>query len=64
MSKIELLNKKVFENLKHVSPVGGSLDSYVNGGAHPPRHANVDFKEIEQMKEDRNKDVSNDKPDK
>lgn len=61
MSKIELLNKKVFENLKHVTPVGGDLNSR---GSYPPRHGNVDFKEIEQMKEDRNKDISNDKPDK
>lgn len=38
MSKIELLNKKILENLKHVSPTSGELSSYVNGGGRPPNH--------------------------
>ena len=63
MSKIELLNKKVIENLKNVTPNGGSLDSYVNGGARPPNHALVDFKHIEEMKEEANKDKNTDKKD-
>lgn len=63
MSKIELINKQIFDNLKHVSPVGGELSSYANGGAHPPRHANIDFKEIEQLKEDQNIDRNTDKKD-
>ena len=63
MSKIELLNKKVFENLKHVSPPGGELSSFTNGGAYPPRHANIDYNLIAQMKEDKNIDINTDKAD-
>ena len=46
MSKIELINKKIIDNLKHVVPPGGELSSYINGGAHPPRHGNIDHKLI------------------
>lgn len=46
LSKIELLNKKIIENLKQVSPATGELSSYVNGGGRPPNHGLVDFKEI------------------
>jgi hypothetical protein len=52
MSKIELLNKKIIDNLKHVSPVGGELSNYVNGGARPPKHMLVDWKDVKQMQED------------
>jgi histone deacetylase 1/2 len=47
MSKIELLNKKIIDNLKHVSPVGGELSNYVNGGGRPPNHGLVNWKDIE-----------------
>ena len=50
-SKIELLNKRILENLKMVSPVGGELSSYVNGGAYAPKHlGGVDWKNKEQRK--------------
>ena len=46
MSKIELLNKKIIDNLKHVSPTGGDLSNYTNGGARPPNHGLVDWKQV------------------
>lgn len=52
MSKIELLNKKIIENLKHVHPTSGELSSYVNGGGRPPNHGLVDFNHIKEMKEE------------
>ena len=61
MSKIELLNKKIFENLKQVAPPSGGLDHYVNGGAHAPR--TYDFKVMQEMKEEQNKDRNTDKND-
>jgi len=60
MSKIEILNKKIYENLKHVSPNGGELSNYT-GAANAPR--TTDFKLISEMKEERNKDVNTDKQD-
>lgn len=60
MSKIELLNKKVLENLKQVSAPGGSLDSDLRQA---PNHAMIDFKHIEEMKEEANKDKNTDKKD-
>lgn len=62
MSKIELLSKKILENLKKVSPTGGSLDSQ-NGGGHPPRHANIDFNHVQEMREEQNIDKNTDKKD-
>ena len=56
MSKIEQLNKKILDNLKFVTPVGGQLDSYVNGGGRPPNHALVDWKDVTQLKEEQNID--------
>jgi len=44
MSKIELMNKKILDNLKFVNPTGGFIDSYVNGGGRPPNHCGVDRK--------------------
>ena len=61
MSKIELLNKKILENLKHVTPSNTDLSSYVNGGGRPPNHGLVDFKEIKDIKEDANIDKNTDK---
>ena len=52
MSKIELLNKKIIENLKHVHPTSGELSSYVNGGGRPPNHGLVDFNHIKEIKEE------------
>jgi hypothetical protein len=46
MSKIEQLNKKILDNLKFVSPVGGSLDSYVKAGARLLKQALVDWKDV------------------
>jgi hypothetical protein len=46
MSKIELLNKKILDNLKHVSPTSGELSSYINQGGRPPNHGLIDRKEI------------------
>lgn len=63
MSKIELLNKKIIENLKHVHPSGGELSSYVNGGGRPPNHGLVDFNHIKEMKEEQNIDKNTDKKD-
>lgn len=51
MSKIELLNKKIIDNLKHVSPVGGELSNNLNGGARPPNHGLVDWKHVQEMRE-------------
>jgi len=50
MSKIELINKKIFENLKKVTPPGGELSSYADGGAHAPR--TFDFRVMAEMKEE------------
>jgi len=61
MSKIELLNKKIFENLKKVNPTSGDLNHYTNGGAHAPR--TMDFKLMAEMKEEKNKDLNTDKKD-
>jgi len=63
MSKIELLNKKIIENLKQVNVTNGELSHYVNGGAHPPNHLNLDFKEIQDIKDEKNIDKSTDKKD-
>ncbi len=63
MSKIELLNKKIIENLKFVSPTGGFLDSYVNNGAKPPNHMGVDRKLIQELKEEKAIDENTDKKD-
>ena len=60
MSKIELLNKKIVDNLKHVSPTSPELSSYVN---RPPRHGMVDWKHVEEMKEDAKVDENTDKAD-
>ena len=57
------MNKKILENLKHVSPSNTDLSSYVNGGSRPPNHGLVDFKEIAQIKEDLNIDKNTDKKD-
>lgn len=61
LSKLELLTKKIFENLKHVSPTGGETSHYLNGGAHAPR--TYDFKLMSEMKEEQNKDINTDKKD-
>lgn len=61
MSSIELLCKKIFDNLKHVTPTTGETSNYLNGGAYAPR--TYDFKLINEMKEERNKDVNMDKKD-
>lgn len=61
MSKIELLNKKICENLKHVTPGSGGLDHNVNGGAYAPR--TYDFKLMQEMKDEKNIDRHTDKPD-
>jgi hypothetical protein len=63
MSKIELLNKKILDNLKMVAPVGGSLDSYVNGGGRPPNHALVDRNHVAEIKSEQLIDQNTDKKD-
>ena len=63
MSKIELLNKQIIENLKHVSPTSGSLDHNVNGGAHPPKHMEYDRSLIQELNEEKNIDSNTDKKD-
>ena len=60
MSKIELLNKKIFENLKMVIPTSGELSNFT-GGEIPPK--TFDFKLMSEMKEEKNKDINTDKPD-
>lgn len=61
MSKIELLNKKIIDNLKHVTPGSGGLDHSVNGGGYAPR--TYDFKLMQEMKDEKNIDKNTDKPD-
>ena len=61
MSKIEFLNKKILDNLKHVHPTNGELSSYVNGGGRPPNHGLVDFKLIKELKDDQNIDRNTDR---
>jgi hypothetical protein len=63
MSRIELINKKIIENLKNVRVTGGELSSYINGGGRPPIHGQVDRKEVEEMKEEQNWDRNTDKED-
>ena len=63
MSRIELLNKKILENLKQVKVTSGELSSYVNGGGRPPNHALVDRKHIEEVREERDKEKNTDRPD-
>jgi len=60
MSQIELLNKKIIENLKHVNVTNAELSSYVNGGGRPPNHGHIDWKQVEEMREEKNKDKNRD----